>query len=99
LTGTKKEMDDLVASGQYFTVPLFNFVEGPGQTDYHIIGIARVRLMDFKMTGAEKKRFIDFLVEPGFVPGVPGGSGSGTGGNKVISICAVDATNTSGCLP
>ena len=99
LASTKQEMNDLVTSGQYFTVPLFNFVENNGQAWYHIIGLARVRLVDFKMEGAEANRFIDLLVEPGFVPGVPGGSGSGTGGNKVISICAVDATNTAGCLP
>ncbi len=44
LASTKSIMNDLKNSGQYFTVPLFNYVEEkPGQTYYHIAGIARVR--------------------------------------------------------
>ncbi len=106
LASTKQEMTALKNSGQYFTVPLFNYVENkPGQTDYHIAGIARVRIVKFKINGSNgngdgnSNQYIDFLVEPGFVPGVGGGDGSGTGNNKVVSICAVDATNTAGCTP
>lgn len=106
LASTKFLMNDLKNSGQYFTVPLFNYVENkPGQTYYHIAGIARVRLAGFKINGSNgngdgnSNQYIDFLVEPGFVPGVGGGDGSSTGGNKVVSMCAVDGSDTSGCLP
>ncbi len=100
LAGAQQQLRDLRDSGQYFTLPLFNFVEGQGaNAKFHLAGLARVQLLDFRVVGNESSRFLRLLVQPGFVSGVPGGSGSGTGGNKVVSICAVDATNAAGCTP
>lgn len=93
------ELNALRSSGKEFTLPLFNFVEDNGQAWYHVIGIVKARLVNFKINGAAANRYIDLMVNPGFVPGTTGGSGSGTGGNMAVSLCAVDASNVSGCTP
>ncbi|MDH3300503.1 MAG: pilus assembly protein TadG-related protein [Acidimicrobiia bacterium] len=100
LAGSQSYLNTLVSRDEYILLPLFNFVEGNGaNARYHVVGIVRVKILQHKVVGAEDKRFLRLLVEPGFVPGIGGGSGSGTGGSKVVSICAVDATDLSGCLP
>lgn len=100
LAGSQKHLNTLVSRDEYILLPLFNFVEGNGaNARYHVVGIIRTKILEHKVVGKEEKRFLRLLVEPGFVPGVGGGSGSGTGDNKVVSICAVDATDLSGCLP
>ncbi len=100
LAGSQRILQTLVDRNEYFAVPLFNFAEGNGNNArYHLVGLAQVKLLEFKVVGKEADRFLRFLVEPGFVGGLPGGSGSGSGDNKVVSICGVDASDLSGCLP
>ena len=100
LSGVNNELVTLRNSGIFFTLPVFNFVENPGNNaSMHLMGIIRVRLVDFVVNGPEAGRYFDLLVRPGLITGTCCGSGSGAGGNKVIAICGVDPAVFSACDP
>lgn len=101
-SGAGKELQDLEDSDQYFMLPVFNYVNdlAGANAEFHIAAIIRVRLMRHKITGKESTRFFDLRVKPGLVSGeCCSGSGSGSGGNKVIAICGVDPGDFEACEP
>ena len=99
LAGSQVHLNTLVTRDEYIFLPLFNFVEGNGaNARYHVVGIIRVKILEHKVVGKEENRYLKLLVEPGFVPGVPGGGGA-SGGSKTVGICAVEGSDTSGCTP
>jgi Flp pilus assembly protein TadG len=102
LPGAKNELDGLVG-GDYFTLPVFNYVNDlPGNNaEFHIAAILRVRLMSYKLTGQPSTHFFTFRVKPGLVVGpcCAGGGGGGSAGNKVIAICGVDPGQFEACEP
>ncbi len=101
LPGAKNELDDLRDSQQYFTLPVFNYVNDlPGNNaKFHIAAILRVRLMSYKLTGKPSTHFFKLRVKPGLVDGpcCAGGGGGGNAGNKVIAICEVGNGDFSAC--
>ena len=100
LSGINSELNGLRSSGIYFTLPVFNFVENPGGNALlHLMGVVRVRLIDFQVNGPEASRFFTLSVKPGLITGTCCGGGSGAGGNKVITICGVDPSQFAACDP
>jgi Flp pilus assembly protein TadG len=100
LNGISSELTALKNSGIYFMLPVFNYVENPGaNARFHLIGVIRAKLIDFKLNGADSSRFFDLLVKPGLVTGTCCGAPSGASGNKVIAICGVDPNAFAACNP
>ncbi len=100
LAGIGNELDDLKDSGIYFTLPVFNFAENPGaNAEFHLMGVIKVRLVDFRVNGPEAARYFEFLVKPGLITGTCCGGGSGSSGNKVIALCGVDPNAYAACAP
>ncbi len=98
LAGVQGELNTLQSSGIFFTLPVFNFVEGNGKNArYHLMGVLRVRLVSYKVNGNPNGRYFEFEVEPGLITGTIGGSGSGANNNSVIAICGVDPGDVSAC--
>lgn len=84
--------------GIFFGLPLYDTVSGNGSNaEFHFIGFARVKIVDFKLNGAEAQRFIELQFEPGLLTGSccnPGGPATNA---YVIAICAVDKTDLNDC--
>jgi Flp pilus assembly protein TadG len=100
LAGLANELTTLKNSGIYFTLPVFNFAENPGSNaKFHLMGVVRARLVDFKVNGSESSRFFDLLVQPGLITGTCCGPGGGASGNRVIAICGVDPNDFAACSP
>ena len=100
LAGINKELAQLQASGIYFTLPVFNFVENPGaNADFHLMGVVRVRLIDYRVNGPQASRYFELLVKPGLITGTCCGGGGGASGNKVVALCGVDPNEFSACAP
>ena len=75
-------------------------VENPGaNAEFHLMGIVRVRLVDFEVNGAPSGRFFELLVRPGLITGTCCGPPGGAWGNKVIAICGVDPGAFAACDP
>lgn len=100
LAGLNNELQTLENSGIYFTLPVFNFVEGNGaNAEFHLMGVIRVRLIDYKVNGPQADRYFELLVKPGLITGSCCGGGSGAAGNKVIAVCGVDPDAFIACAP
>ena len=100
LAGIGNELNQLQSSGIYFTLPVFNFIENPGaNASMHLMGVVRVRLIDFRVNGPQHNRYFDLLVKPGLITGTCCGGGSGAAGNKVIALCGVDPNEFGACAP
>ncbi len=100
LAGIAGELAQLRTSGIYFTLPVFNYIENPGaNASMHLMGVVRVRLIDYRVNGPERSRFFEFLVEPGLITGTCCGGGGGAAGNKVIALCGVDPNEFGACAP
>lgn len=101
LAGINNELSQLQASGIFFTVPVFNFVENPGANAlFHLMGVLRVRLIDYRVNGNPNNRHFTFEVQPGLITGtVVGGSGPGDNNNSIIAICSVDPGEVDACSP
>ncbi len=100
IAGINAELNALKNSGAFFTLPVFNFAENPGgNAMFHLAGVVRVQLIDFKVNGAEANRFFTFYIEPGLTTGVCCGGGGGAGGVKVIALCGVDPNQFAACDP
>lgn len=100
LAGINAELDGLRDSGIFFTLPVFNYVENPGaNASFHLMGVIRVRLLDYQVNGPASGRFFELLVEPGLITGTCCGGGGGAGGNKVIALCGVDPNAYGACAP
>ncbi|MFW2381979.1 MAG: pilus assembly protein TadG-related protein [Acidimicrobiales bacterium] len=97
-TGANKETKDLMDSGMYFGLPIFDYAIGNGAgSTFHLIGFARVRIVDFKFNGAEDQRFITLQFEPGIITGSCCNPGGPPTNAKAIAICAVDRKNLGAC--
>ena len=93
-------LNQLRASGIFFTLPVFNYVEGNGATAlFHLMGAVRVQLVDFNFNGAQSTWYIDLRVKPGLITGTCCGDGGGASNSKIIAICGVDPNATSACDP
>ena len=100
LAGINSELAILRASGDFFTLPVFDFAESPGaNARFHLMGVLRVRLLDYKVNGPEAARFFELSVEPGLITGVCCDGAGATAGNRVIALCAVDPDGLDGCAP
>ncbi|MDH3680473.1 MAG: pilus assembly protein TadG-related protein [Acidimicrobiia bacterium] len=100
LAGINAELNGLQNSGIYFTLPVFNFVENPGaNAEFHLMGVVRVRLIDYQVNGNPNNRFFELLVKPGLITGTCCGGPGGAGGNKVIALCGVDPNAFGACAP
>jgi Flp pilus assembly protein TadG len=100
LSGLNSELTGLKTSGIYFVLPVFNFAQSPGaNARLHLMGVLRVRLIDFKITGADSGKYFDLLVKPGLITGTCCGNSSGASGNKVIALCGVDPNAFDACAP
>lgn len=107
LPGASAAFTDLMNSGAWFTVPVFDSATGNGSsptTLYHLMGVLRVQLLDFDLTGSNGKGkgkgnvpFLELNVQPGLITGTCCGTGSGSGNNRVMAICAVDPNATGSC--
>lgn len=99
--GINGALSNLQASGIFFTVPVFNFVEGNGaNAEFHLMGALRVRLTSFAVNGNPNNRHFEFEVQPGLITGtVSGGSSGGDNNNSIIAICAVDPGSVAACTP
>jgi len=100
LSGIQSQLNTLKTTGIYFTLPVFNFASNPGaNAEFHLMGVVRARLVDFRVTGPEAGRYFDLMISPGLVTGTCCGSPGGTTGTKVIAICGVDPANFQACEP
>lgn len=95
----QSELQDLVDSGETFTIPLFNRADGTGSNALlHLVGFAKVTLLEFDTSAKQADRYLRLLFQPGLVSGRCCGDASGVDtGLKVVGICAVDPYDTSGC--
>lgn len=92
----KDEMEFLLTV-EYFTLPIFDTVSGPGgNAEFRIDNFAAVKLHGFKLTGPEKNRYLEIEFLDRVVSGT-GGSDDTSYGAYVIAICAVDGTSVAGC--
>ncbi len=86
----------LVDEEAIFPVPLFDVVTGNGKNArYHAVAVARVRLVDFRITGSPSGQYLTFQFLPGLVSGSCCGDGPDTGARS-ITICAVGDGPTEG---
>ncbi len=100
IAGIQGELTALMNSGVFFSLPVFNFAENPGgNAQFHLAGVVRVQLVDFKVNGAEANRFFTFNIEPGLITGVCCDGGGGASGVKVIALCGVDPNQFAACDP
>lgn len=100
LSGIQSQLTTLKTNGTIFTLPVFNFASNPGSNaKFHLMGVLRTRLVDFRVTGPNANRFFDLMITPGLVTGTCCGSPGGTTGTKVIAICGVDPANFQACEP
>jgi hypothetical protein len=91
-------LNSLKTSGKYFTIPVFNYAELNGtNAKFHLMGVLRVRLIDFTTTGPQANRSFTFGILPGLITGTCCGGSGATGGSKVIAVCGVDPSAFAAC--
>lgn len=83
-------LDDLVDSGAFFGLPVYDTVTGPGNNaQYRIAAFVLVKLVGFRTTGAEPQRYLDLVFDTGVLEGSCCGNGIDTG-VRVLRICDVN---------
>ncbi len=98
VTGVSNETRALANSGQYFGLPIFDYAEDNGaNSTFHLIGFARVRIVDFEFNRQQVDRFITLEFTPGLITGTCCNSGGPSSNASVIQICAVDRKNLGAC--
>ncbi|MGQ0802899.1 MAG: pilus assembly protein TadG-related protein [Actinomycetota bacterium] len=86
-------LDALVQSGTLFELPLFDDVRGNGaNAEFRVSGFVSVRLIGYRVTGAESGRYLDIQLHRRIVDGQCCATGLNTG-VSVVMICAVDDTS------
>lgn len=95
LPGVKKELEDIL--GLEIVLPVVNWVvDANGQNaQMHIMGFARVIIVDFKPNG--QNAYIEVTFLPGLITGSCCGDNSGPSNVSVIGACAVDNRNVGAC--
>jgi hypothetical protein len=80
----------LIDDGTVFPIAVYDLVTGTGNNaSYHAVGVVRVSLVAFRITGPQDGQHMTFRFEPGFVEGRCCGTGPDTGA-RVVTICAVN---------
>lgn len=84
-------LDTLVQSGALFELPLFDDVRGNGaNAEFRVSGFVSVRLIGYRVTGAESSRYLDVQLHRRIVDGQCCAAGLNTGVSVVV-VCAVDS--------
>ncbi len=99
LTQVKAELTALKNNETEFVLPIINYAlsAGGSNTQFHIMGFARVKIVDLKLTGQEKDRFITIQFLSGLIQGDCCSNASGPNNVQVIAPCAVDNRNVGSC--
>jgi hypothetical protein len=83
-------LNTLKSDGTVFPIAVYDLVSGEGnQTSYHAVGVVKVKLIDFSITGSQSNQYMTFQFVPGFLTGTCCGTGPDTGA-RVVNICAVN---------
>ncbi len=99
IAGLQSQIQTLQNNGTWFTLPIFNFGEGNGgNVEFHLVAFIRVRIIDFKVNGAESQRFFEFEVDPDLVTGTCCGGSAIDTGLRGVALCAVDPADTTACV-
>ena len=97
-TGVKNETDWLQNSGIYFGLPIYNVATDNGSNaEFHIFAFVRVRIVDYKFTGAQSTWYIELEFAPGLITGTCCNPSGPPTNAKVVSLCDVDRKNLGGC--
>lgn len=89
-------LSQLVSAGTVFPIPLFDVVVGQGNTaQYHAVGVAMVKLLDFTVNGQPSGQYFTFQFMPGIVEGTCCGTGPDTGA-RAVYICAMNTDPAAG---
>ncbi|MCP4958861.1 MAG: hypothetical protein GY925_06270, partial [Actinomycetia bacterium] len=103
LIEAESELDGLITSGEYFLVPVYDFVFASGRVsggaaDFHVVGVIRARLDSYDVASEPKaSRFFQFTVEPGLISGACCGDSEMSGGSRVLALCGLDPEETEAC--
>lgn len=99
-TALKNEVATLKANGTVITLPIYNLIKGAGgnpAAELHIMGFARVTVIDFKFTGQQAQWYMTLKFEAGVITGgccSPGGTQTNV---STMAICDVDRKNLGSC--
>ena len=90
VSSLQSTLQTLVDAGTIFPIAVYDLVTGNGNNaSYHAVGVVKVQLIAFQITGSPDNQYMTFKFVPGFVTGVCCGSGPDTGA-RVVNICAVN---------
>jgi hypothetical protein len=90
VSSLQSTLQALVDAGTVFPIAVYDLVSGTGNNAiYHAVGVVKVKLVAFNITGSPSGQYMTFKFEPGFVTGRCSGSGPDTGA-RVVTICAVN---------
>ena len=90
VSGLQTTLNTLVSNATVFPIAIYDLVSGTGNNAvYHAVGVVRVRLIDFSITGSQSTQYMTFQFVPGFLTGTCCGTGPDTGA-RVVNICAVN---------
>jgi type II secretory pathway pseudopilin PulG len=96
VSSLQSTLDSLQGNGTVFPIAVYDLVAGEGnQTSYHAVGVVKVKLIDFSITGSQSNQYMTFQFVPGFLTGTCCGTGPDTGA-RVVNICAVNDDPESG---
>jgi hypothetical protein len=90
VSSLQSTLGTLVTNATVFPIAVYDLVSGSGNNAaYHAVGVVRVRLIDFSITGSQSNQYMTFQFVPGFLTGTCCGTGPDTGA-RVVNICAVN---------
>jgi Flp pilus assembly protein TadG len=92
------ELAGLVSSGEGFALPVFDLVAGNGSnSSFHLVAFLYVKLVAYQTNGNQANRSLTLQVTTGIVQGTCCQVGGVDTGLRIVTICAIEATNRSGC--
>jgi Flp pilus assembly protein TadG len=90
VSSLQSTLNTLQSNGTVFPIAVYDLVYGTGNvTSYHAVGVVKVKLIDFSITGSQSNQYMTFQFVPGFLTGTCCGTGPDTGA-RVVNICAVN---------
>jgi hypothetical protein len=96
VSSLQSTLDTLVSNSTVFPIAVYDIVNGTGNNAvYHAVGVVRVQLIGFSITGSQSSQYMTFKFVPGFLTGICCGTGPDTGA-RVVAICAVNKNPSSG---